>query len=533
MREITFDQEALKKLQDGVNKMAKAVTVTLGPGGANVAMERQPGQSPHISKDGVTVSRDIFLDDPIENMGASVIREAANKTAELGGDGTTTSVLLAQAIFNEGVKQIAVGVNRIDLKKGIDIGVKRVVEELKKLATPVEGDDILKVATISANGDTDIAKLINEAIGQVGREGVVSVEDHQGVDSYVKRVEGMNFDRGYLSPYFVTNHEKQEVEFRNCEILIYDGVLDNIKMLTPFLDRIRKRGVTYPLLIIATDVTGDCLATLALNHLKQNISVCCVQSPSPIGDVKKEDLRDFAVVTGAKIITKETGLTLKTADADVLGKADRVKVTNWRTTIIGGHGDPDEIIDRVKSIKSQMEDTNEQAKVSLKDRLARLVSGIAVIYVGGTTQVEIKEKKDRIDDALQSTRAALDEGIIIGGGIGYLLTWSKYTPTPTDMNRDQFIGSKIVWDVLLTPIKTIAENCGVNGDVVVNNVLTNSGGIDNFGFNAKTQNYENLIAAGIIDPFKVTRLALENAGSVAGMLLTTKAVIFNAKPKTV
>ena len=531
MKEITTDREALLKIQKGVNKLCDTVAITMGPAGSQVILERLAGGQ-HSTRDGVTVSREIVLEDPLENIGAMVIKEAANKTATSVGDGTSASSVLAQAIFNGGLESVLGGANRIDVKRGIDLATKMVVEEIKKMAKPVEKDDLYRIAKISSNGDEEIARLINESVGVVGKDGIVTVEESKGVDSYTKKVEGLRFDRGYLSPYFVTNQEKMECEFRNCEVLLYDGKIESIKELLPLLDKIRKRdqtaGLQYPLLIIAEDIVGDALGTLALNHIQQRMSLCAVQSPDH-GDSRKETLRDIAAVTGATIIAKETGVSLKSATPDVLGQAEKIRVTQWNTTIMEGKGNPDEIFGRISTIKEQMNDANDYALVKLKERYARLTSGMVSIHVGGISDIEIKDKKDRIDDALCATKAALEEGVIIGGGMAYLRAYQKLESVSLE-DPVQDVGRQILLKSLVSPFKNIVENATGNDS---KKILDNAMGYmdENFGYNAKELRFENLIEAGVIDPAKVTRLALENAASVAGMLLSTKAVISNIKPK--
>lgn len=521
MKEITYDEQAWKKIQEGVNKLANIVKTTLGPGGTTVILEKAMGQQ-HITRDGVTVAREIILEDPVENIGCSIVKEAAEKTVQHGGDGTTTSTVLAQAIFNAGYKNVSAGAKRADIKNGIDLAVKHVVEVLKNLSKTVEGEDILKIATVSANGDVETAKLINEAITQVGKDGIVTVEDTKGVDSFTKKVEGMRFERGYLSPYFVTNQEKMECEFRNCQVLIYDGRIENFRELIPLLDKVRKTqdGGQYPLLIIAEDVVGNALGTLAMNHIQQRMSVCAVQSPDH-GDSRKEQLKDFAALTGATIIAKELGLTLNTAKPEVLGMADKVRVSQWNTTIIDGHGKPEDIMGRIEVIKEQMNDANEHALVKLKERYARLVSGLAVIYVGGTTDIEIKEKKDRIDDALQATKAALEEGVVPGGGVAYVRAYEALKGR-SGLTGDKLTGYNSLLECLTVPFKTIVENTGANGDVVYSNI---AGKQETYGYDSRSGEYTDMVASGIIDPTKVSRLAIENAASVAGMLLSTRAVV--------
>lgn len=526
-KQITFDLEALQKIQAGVNRLANTVKLTLGPGGNHVIIEKSSHHQ--ITKDGVTIAREVALEDPIENVGAHIVKEAANKTVEGCGDGTTTSTVLAQAIFNEGLKNIVAGAARMDLKKGIDAAVKVVVEELRKLSVPVTDGDLLKIATISANGDEVIGNLINEAITKVGREGIVSVEDTKNLESYVTTVDGVRFERGWLSGYFAADNMKQEWEYSNCEVLIYEGKISSFKELMPFLDKIRKT-TTKPLLIIAEDVEGDALGTLAMNYIQKRMVVCAVASPD-MNEKRKEHMKDMAAVTGATIVARETGLSLNTATEKVLGTAGRIRVSQFTTTILEGGGKGIPISNRLATIEEEIKDAPTQnAIVALQYRKARLQSGIAVINVGGSTDVEIKEKKDRIDDSLNATRAALDEGVLPGGGVAYIRTVQKIVDDklwPQMENDDQETGLKIVQAALAAPFRTIIENVGGKPDVVLNKVLT---GENAYGYNAKTLQYCDLIEAGILDPTKVSRLALENAASVAGMLLTTKAIISNIKP---
>lgn len=525
-KQITLDEEALRKIQNGINKLASTVALTLGPGGNNVIIERQ--SSHHITRDGVTIAREISLEDPIENIGAHILKEAANKTVEFVGDGTSTSTVLAQAIFNEGFKNIAAGAARMDLKRGIDLAVKKVVEEIKNLAVPVEDGDLLKIASISANGDESIGSLINEAITKVGRDGIISVEETKNLESFVSVVEGVRFERGWLSGYFAADNMKQEWHYSGCEILVYEGKISSFKELVPFLDKIRKVS-TKPLLIICDDCDGDALGTLAMNYVQKRMIVCVVTSPD-MNEKRKEHLKDMAAVVGATVVARETGLSLNTADHKVLGTADQIRVSQFATTILGGGGKGLTINNRLSTIEEEMKDANPQALIALQYRKARLQSGIAVINVGASTDVEIKEKKDRIDDSLNATRAALDEGVVPGGGVSYVRVVENIVNGdgwPTPENSDQFTGMKIIESALTAPFRTIIENVGQSPDVILNKVLS---GNNAYGYDAKNLAYCDLIEAGIIDPAKVSRLALENAASVAGMLLTTKAIIYNIKP---
>lgn len=526
-KQITFDEEALRKIQSGINQLADTVRVTLGPGGNCVVIEKQSHHQ--ITKDGVTIAREISLEDPIENIGAHIIKEAAQKTVEGCGDGTTTSTVLAQAIFNAGFKNITAGAARMDLKRGIDIAVKAVVAEIKKISIPVADGDLLKIATISANGDEVIGKLIHEAIDKVGRDGIVSVEDTKNLESFVTVVDGVRFERGWLSGYFAAENIKQEWDYQNCEVLVYEGKISSFKELIPFLEKIRK-VTTKPLLIIAEDVEGDALGTLAMNYIQKRMIVCAVSSPD-MNEKRKEHMKDMAAVVGATIVARETGISLNIATEKVLGTADRIRVGQFSTIILGGGGKGLTINNRIASINEEMKEANHQALVALQYRKARLQSGIAVINVGGSTEVEIKEKKDRIDDSLNATRAAIDEGVVPGGGVTYVravqaLKDNFHLPVEND---DQSTGITIVLNSVYEPFRAIIDNVGQSADVVLAKVQSGTGV---YGYNAKTLQYCDLIEQGIIDPAKVTRLALENAASVAGMLLTTKAVISNIKPSS-
>jgi chaperonin GroEL len=525
-KQITFDEEALRKIQIGINKLADTVKLTLGPGGNCVVIEKQSYHQ--ITKDGVTIAREISLEDPIENVGAHIIKEAAQKTVEGCGDGTTTSTVLAQAIFNAGLKNITAGAARMDLKRGIDLAVKTVVEQIAKLSVPVANGDLLKIATISANGDETIGKLIQEAIEKVGREGIVSVEDTKNLESFVTTVDGVRFDRGWLSGYFAAENLQQEWNHTDCQVLVYEGKISSFKELIPFLEKVRK-VTTKPLLIICEDCDGDALATLAMNYIQKRMVVCVVSSPD-MNEKRKEHMKDMAAVVGATIVARETGISLSTATEKVLGTADRIRVSQFSTLILGGGGKGLTINNRIATIDEEMKEANNQAIVALQYRKARLQSGIAVINVGGSTEVEIKEKKDRIDDSLNATRAALDEGVVPGGGVAYVRVVEEISLNdgwPTPENPDQLTGMKIIQSALMEPFRAIIENVGGSPDVVLNKVLT---GENAYGYNAKTLQYCDLIESGIIDPAKVTRLALENAASVAAMLLTTKAIISTIKP---
>lgn len=551
MKEITTDRAAWLKLQAGINKLASTVGLTLGPGGANIILEK-PGSLYQVTKDGVTVARDIGLPDGIENIGAHIVKEAASKTAELAGDGTTSSTILAAAIFNSGLEKILPHwswkpfgfhtAQRSHIKRGIETATKDVIANLKALSQPVEIGDVFKIAKISANGDEAIANLINDSVGKVGKDGLVQVEDTNAVVSSVKIVEGTRFDRGYLSPHFVTNPAKMEVDFKNCEILIVDGQIEKFReQLLPLLEKRKKRGIDYPIMIVAEDVVGEALATLAFNHHNGNMACVAVQSPD-FGDSRKEIIKDLAALTGARVISKDLGLKLETSGLEVLGKASRVRVTQWSTTIIEGGGTKEAIDARVDVLRKQIEDANPQAQVRLKERLARLLSGLAVVYIGGQTQVEISEKKDRVDDALRATKCALDEGVCVGGGMALVrvhermkdvtakaIGRSLLAHSRSTLSVDEKVGYDILIEALKVPFLTIVENVEENPRKAYARVVNSFN--PSYGFNAKTRVYEDLLLAGVIDPTKVTRLALENAASVAGMLLSTKAVVSFLKTK--
>jgi chaperonin GroEL len=530
MKQITYDQEAIKKIQAGVDKLANAVKTTLGPGGSNVIIDNP--REPHITKDGVTVARAIALEDPIENLGAQVVKEAASRTAFFAGDGTTTATVLAQAILNQGIKNVAAGANRIDLKRGIDMATKAIVSEIKNMAKPVSGSkDIRNVALISANGDAEVANIIAEAIDKVTKDGLVIVEDSRNATSEVRVVEGVTFERGWLNAYFINNQEEMTCDFENPVILLIDYVIEEFVALLPILRQIQAKLPERPVLVIAEDVRGNALSTMAMNSVKGAIRIAAVQSPD-FGDMRKESLKDIAALTGATIITKDAGLTTSNVDVTVCGTCERVRISQWKTTLFGGNGPY--LNERINLIQTQMKDANDNALAKLKDRLARLTGRVGVIYVGGNSEVEVKEKNDRIDDALQATRAAIEEGIVPGGGVALVRCMDSYKQYGrpygfADLTDDEMQGVEILFKSVLEPIRCIAENVGVNGDVVLNQMHVSRYDPIGYGFNAKTHKYEDLYQAGVIDPAKVTRLALENAASVSGMLLTTKAVITNAK----
>jgi len=555
MRQITYDQEAMTKIKAGVDKLANAVKTTLGPGGSNVIIEENT-RNAHITKDGVTVARSISLEDPIENLGAQIVKEAASRTATMAGDGTTTATVLAQAILTQGIKNVVAGANRIDIKRGIDMATKAIVAEIKKMAIPV-GDNVRNIALISANGDDEVADLITEAITKVTKDGLVIVEDSRNATSEVSVIEGMTFDRGWLNHHFINNPEAGTVEFNNPLILLVDYIIEDFAPMIPILRKIQIEHPESPVLIIAEDVRGNALSTLALNVVKQGMRICAVQSPD-FGDTRKEVLKDLEALTGAVIINKDAGLTLSNVEPTVCGTCEKIRVSQWETTIFGGAGRGGELEARLELMKTQMGQANENAIAKLKDRFARLTGLIGVIHIGGYSEIEVREKKDRIDDALQATRAAIEEGIVPGGGVAYVraLQAVRVGGGFEVQNDDQLQGVEILLRAIVEPIKCVAENVGVNGEVVLNQISKGLGRTitvnlaalpndwtnekkaefserhsetwaetENYGFNAKTHEYEDLLAAGVIDPAKVTRLALENAASVSGMLLTTKSII--------
>ena len=523
-KEIKFNIQAREELKKGVDELANAVKVTLGPKGRNVIIEKKFG-APHITKDGVTVAKEVELEDPFQNMGAQLVKEVASKTGDDAGDGTTTATVLAQAIVNVGLKNVAAGANPMDLKRGIDKAVAKVVEGIREQAQEV-GDDFEKiesVARISANNDSEIGQLIAEAMKKVKKEGVITVEEAKGTDTTVDIVEGMQFDRGYISPYFVTNTEKMECEMDTPYILIYDKKISVLKDMLPVLEATAQTG--RPLLIIAEDVDSEALATLVVNRLRGSLKVCAVKAPG-FGDRRKEMLEDIAVLTGGVVISEEKGLKLESTTIEMLGRAEKVTVNKENTTIVNGMGSKESIAARVAQIKAQIETTtSDYDREKLQERLAKLAGGVAVLYIGAASEVEMKEKKDRVDDALSATRAAIAEGIVPGGGVAYI----RCIPALDGLkgaNEDETTGIEIVKRAIEEPLRQITANAGVEGAVVVQRVKDGKG---DFGYNARTNTYENFFAAGVIDPAKVTRVALENAASIAGMFLTTECVIADKK----
>jgi chaperonin GroEL len=518
-KEITFDTSARDRLKRGVDKLADAVKVTLGPKGRNVILDKKFG-APTVTKDGVSVAKEIELKDPIENMGAQLVKEVASKTADAAGDGTTTATVLTQSIFSHGIKNVAAGANPMDLKRGIDKAVTVVVESLRKQSKKIkDSSEIAQVATISSNSDEQIGKMIADAMDKVGKDGVITVEEAKGTETEVKTVEGMQFDRGYLSPYFVTNTEKMEAELDSPYILIYDKKISSMKELLPILEQSAQTG--KPLLIISEEVEGEALATLVVNKIRGALRVAAVKAPG-FGDRRKAMLEDIAVLTGGRVISEEQGFKLENATLDMLGRADKVNIDKDNTTIVNGAGVPAEIKARVEQIKAQVASTtSDYDKEKLQERLAKLSGGVAILYIGAATEVEMKEKKDRVDDALHATRAAVQEGIIPGGGVAYVRAIEGLANVKVD-NEDQATGVNIVRLALESPLRTIVENAGQEGSVIVAKVKEGKG---DFGFNARDNKYDNFFSAGIIDPTKVARLALENAASIAGLLLTTEAVV--------
>lgn len=524
-KQLFFDIEARNKMKRGVDVLANAVKVTLGPKGRNVVLEKKFG-APAITKDGVTVAKEIELEDPIENMGAQMVKEVASKTADIAGDGTTTATVLAQAIISEGLKNVAAGANPMDLKRGIDKAVLKVVENLKAQSQAVgtDGKKIEQVATISANNDNAIGKLIAEAFSKVGKEGVITVEEAKGTDTTVDVVEGMQFDRGYISPYFVTNSEKMEAELQNPYILIYDKKISAMKDILHILEKVAQSG--RPLVIISEDLEGEALATLVVNKLRGTLKVAAVKAPG-FGDRRKEMLEDIATLTNGTVISEDMGHKLEAADIAALGQASSITIDKDNTIVVGGKGKKEKIVARVNQIKAQIgTTTSDYDKEKLQERLAKLSGGVAVLYVGAATEVEMKEKKDRVDDALHATRAAVEEGIVPGGGISFIRAIESLEKQKGS-NEDETTGIAIVKRAIEEPLRQIVANSGLEGSIVVQKVKE---GKADFGFNARTEVYENLFKAGVIDPTKVTRIALENAASIAGMLLTTECVIAD-KPK--
>jgi chaperonin GroEL len=522
---INYNTDARDKLKRGVDQLADAVKVTLGPKGRNVVIEKKYG-APHITKDGVTVAKEIELEDAVENMGAQMVKEVASKTNDLAGDGTTTATVLAQAIVGPGLKALVSGANPMGIKKGIDQAVSKVVAYIKETSQTV-GDDyekIKQIATISANNDSEIGGLIANAMEKVKKEGVITVEEAKGTETEVKIVEGMQFDRGYISPYFITNAEKMETELDNPYILITDKKISTMKDLLPVLEQTVQTG--RPMLVIAEDVDGEALTTLVLNRLRGTLKIAAVKAPG-FGDRRKAMLEDIAILTGGTVINEERGFKLETTDLTMLGSAEKITIDKDNTTVVNGAGKSEEIKARVAQIKSQIETTtSDYDKEKLQERLAKLSGGVAVLYVGAPTEVEMKEKKDRVDDALAATKAAVEEGIIPGGGVSYIRAISQLDSLKGSSDDEQ-TGIDIVKKALQAPLRQICENAGVEGSVIVNKVAE---GKDDFGYNAREDRFENLLAAGVIDPAKVSRVALENAASIASMLLTTEAVI-TEKPK--
>ena len=526
-KEIKFDIEARDGLKRGVDALANAVKVTLGPKGRNVIISKSFG-APTVTKDGVSVAKEIELQDPLENMGAQMVKEVASKTNDLAGDGTTTATVLAQAIVREGLKNVAAGANPMDLKRGIDKAVKAVVTELGKQSQKVGDsiDKIRQVAAISANNDDTVGELIADAFKKVGKEGVITVEEAKGTDTYVDIVEGMQFDRGYLSPYFVTNSEKMIAELDNPFILLYDKKISTMKDLLPVLEPVAQSGKS--LLIIAEDIDGEALATLVVNKLRGALRIAAVKAPG-FGDRRKAMLEDIAILTGGTVIAEERGYTLENATIDMLGRAERVAIDKDNTTIVNGAGSSENIKARVGQIKAQLEvTTSDYDKEKLQERLAKLAGGVAVLYVGAPSEIEMKEKKDRVDDALHATRAAVEEGIVAGGGVALLRAKSVLAKVKA-VNSDEATGIQIVAKALEAPLRTIVENAGGEGSVVVAKVLESR---SSTGYNAKTEQYVDMFRAGIIDPKKVTRVALENAASVSGMILTTECALIDIKEDT-
>jgi chaperonin GroEL len=525
-KQIFFDIDARNKMKKGVDTLANAVKVTLGPKGRNVVIEKKFG-APQVTKDGVTVAKEIEIEDPIENMGAQMVKEVASKTADIAGDGTTTATVLAQSIISEGLRNVAAGANPMDLKRGIDKAVKSIVESLQKQSVTVgnDNDKIKQVASISANNEESIGSLIAEAMQKVGKEGVITVEEAKGTDTTVEVVEGMQFDRGYVSPYFVTNSEKMQAELDNPYILIYDKKISAMKDILHILEKVAQSG--RPLLIISEDLEGEALATLVVNKLRGTLKVAAVKAPG-FGDRRKEMLQDIAVLTKGTVISEDQGYKLEGVDLTSLGEAASVTIDKDNTTIVDGKGDKEDIAARVNQIKAQIETTtSDYDKEKLQERLAKLSGGVAVLYVGAASEVEMKEKKDRVDDALHATRAAVEEGIVPGGGVAYIRAIQSLDKLE-GANADETTGIQIIKRAVEEPLRQIVVNSGIEGSIVVQKIKE---GKKDFGFNARTEVYENLLAAGVIDPTKVTRIALENAASIAGMLLTTECVISDKPEK--
>ncbi len=523
-KQIVFNNDAREQLRKGVDELANAVKVTLGPKGRNVVIDKKFG-APQVTKDGVTVAKEIELEDGIQNMGAQMVKEVASKTNDQAGDGTTTATVLAQAIVNTGLKNVTAGANPMDLKRGIDKAVSEIVKSIKEQAQEVGGDiqKIRQVATISANNDSAIGDIIAEAMEKVTKDGVITIENAKGIDTTVKVVEGMQFDRGYISPYFVTDTEKMECSYDNPYILIYDKKISTMKDLLPVLEKVVNTG--RPLLIIAEDVESEALATLVVNRLRGSLKIAAVKAPG-FGDRRKEMLEDIAILTGGTVISEEKGYKLEDADLSMLGQSEKISIDKDNTTIVSGKGNSDAIKARVSQIKAQIEKTtSDYDREKLQERLAKLAGGVAVIYVGAASEVEMKEKKDRFDDALHATRAAVEEGIIPGGGTALIRAAQKLEGVKPE-NEDEKLGIEIIRRAVEEPLRMIVENAGLEGSVVVNEVKNGKG---DYGYNARAEKYENLFQSGVIDPAKVTRVALENAASIAGMLLTTECVLCDIK----
>ncbi|MCR5588988.1 MAG: chaperonin GroEL, partial [Bacteroidales bacterium] len=523
-KQIVFNNDAREQLRKGVDELANAVKVTLGPKGRNVVIDKKFG-APQVTKDGVTVAKEIELEDGIQNMGAQMVKEVASKTNDQAGDGTTTATVLAQAIVNTGLKNVTAGANPMDLKRGIDKAVAEIVKSIKEQAQEVGGDiqKIRQVATISANNDSAIGDIIAEAMEKVTKDGVITIENAKGIDTTVKVVEGMQFDRGYISPYFVTDTEKMECSYDNPYILIYDKKISTMKDLLPVLEKVVNTG--RPLLIIAEDVESEALATLVVNRLRGSLKIAAVKAPG-FGDRRKEMLEDIAILTGGTVISEEKGYKLEDADLSMLGQSEKISIDKDNTTIVSGKGDSEMIKARVGQIKAQIEKTtSDYDREKLQERLAKLAGGVAVIYVGAASEVEMKEKKDRFDDALHATRAAVEEGIIPGGGTALIRAAQKLDNVKPE-NEDEKLGIEIIRRAVEEPLRMIVENAGLEGSVVVNEVKNGKG---DYGYNARAEKYENLFQSGVIDPAKVTRVALENAASIAGMLLTTECVLCDIK----
>ena len=521
---IKFDLEARTSLKAGVDKLANAVKVTLGPKGRNVILQKQFGV-PHITKDGVSVAKEIELEDPIENMGAQLVKEVASKTADQAGDGPTTATVLAQEIYNLGFKNVAAGANPMDLKRGIDVAVIAVVKELGNISKKIKSStEIEQVATISANNDSEIGKMIATAMDKVGKDGIITVEEAKGIETEVKVVEGMQFDKGYSSPYFVTNQDTMDVQFDNALVLIYDKRISAMKDILPVLESVAQTN--KPLVIISEDLEGEAMATLVVNKMRGTLKVAAVKAPA-FGDRRKEMLQDIATITGGTVISEEVGLSLEKVTMSMLGKAEKIVIDKDNTTIINGGGKKEDIKTRIELIKTQIDkSTSDYDTEKLQERLSKLSGGVAILYIGAATEVEMKEKKDRVDDALHATRAAVAEGIVPGGGVALIRAQSSLDKLELPNEGDYNTGIFIVRKAIEAPLKTIVQNAGGSAEVIINEVRSSKG---NMGYNARTEEYVDMVKAGIIDPTKVTRLALENAGSIASLLLTTECVIASEK----